>query len=407
MTVLADDRYIVISCDGHAGADIMAYRDYLERRYLDEFDAWAASYVNPYADLRGDWAYRNWDSQRRRHELDSDGVVAEVLFPNTVPPFHPSGNLVARVPTAAEFELRWAGLKAHNRWMVDFCDDVPGRRAGMAQILLNDVDAAVGEIGWAREHGLFGGILLPGVPPDSGLPPLIAPDYEPIWAACEDLGMPVNNHSGQSAPDFGQYPASAAVWMIELGWFSHRVFWHLVFGGVFGRHPGLRLVLTEQSAGWVPAVLALLDHHYERFLTPGAAEAHFGGELAKQMKKSPSDCWRENCFAGASFLRPSECDVRHAIGVDKIMWGQDYPHGEGTYPYTLEALQNTFSGVPVPEVAMMVGGNAAGVYGFDLGSLATVAAVVGPKVDDVARPLVAVPPDTLSMAFADQALKPW
>ena len=407
MAQSAEGRYIVISSDGHAGAEMATYRDYLERRYLDEFDAWASSYVNPYADLRGDIAYRNWDSDVRRQELEDDGVVAEVLFPNTIPPFYPSGNLVAQPPTAEQFELRWAGLKAHNRWMVDFCGDLPGRRAGMAQVLLNDIDAAVAEIHWAREHGLFGGILLPGVPPDSGMPPLIAPDYEPIWAACEDLGMPINNHSGQSGPDFGQYPASMAIWMIELGWYSHRVFWHMVFGGVFGRYPALKLVLTEQSAGWVPAVLALLDHHYERFLTPGAAEAHFGGELAAAMKKSPSDCWHENCYAGASFFRPSECEVRYQIGVDKIMWGQDYPHSEGTYPYTLEALQNTFAGVPPDEVAQMVGGTAAHVYGFDLDALAPVAAAVGPKVEDVARPLLSVPTDTVSMAFADQALKPW
>ena len=179
-------------------------------------------------------------------------MVAEVLFPNTIPPFYPSGNLVARPPTRKEFELRWAGLMAHNRWMVDFCNDLPGRRAGMAQILLNDVDAAVAEIRWAREHGLFGGVLLPGVPPDSRLPPLFAPEYEPIWAVCEELACRSTTTAAQSGPDHGQYPASMAIWMIELGWYSHRVFWHMVFGGVFGRHPELKLVLTEQSAGGCP-----------------------------------------------------------------------------------------------------------------------------------------------------------
>jgi predicted TIM-barrel fold metal-dependent hydrolase len=277
----------------------------------------------------------------------------------------------------------------------------------MAQIFLNDIPAAVEEIRWAREQNLFGGILLPGVPPDSGLPPLIAPDYEPIWQVCEELDMPINNHSGQSGPDFGNYPASMAIWMIELGWFSHRVFWHMVFGGAFGRHPGLKLVLTEQSAGWVPGALALLDHHYERFLTPGAAEAHFGGAIAAEMKMSPSECWNQNCYAGASFFRPSECKVRYKIGVDRIMWGQDYPHGEGTYPYTREALQNTFAGVPTDEVALMVGGNAAAVYGFDLDALAPVAERVGPTIEQTFQPLDAIPADTLSMAFADQELKPW
>ncbi len=183
---LADGRYIVISSDGHAGGQMHEYREYLEARYLDEFDEWAKSFVNPFVDLRGETAYRNWDSQRRLQELEDDGVVAEVLFPNTIPPFFPSGNLTARQPDADAYELRWAGLKAHNRWLADFCADTPGRRAGMAQILLNDVDNAVEEIHWAKEHGLFGGVLLPGVPPDSGLEPLFADVYEPIWAACED-----------------------------------------------------------------------------------------------------------------------------------------------------------------------------------------------------------------------------
>ena len=78
----------------------------------------------------------NWDSQRRLEETSRDGLAAEVLFPNTVPPFFPSGNLTAYPPKAGEHELRWEGLKAHNRWLSDFCNDAPGRRAGMAQILV-------------------------------------------------------------------------------------------------------------------------------------------------------------------------------------------------------------------------------------------------------------------------------
>jgi predicted TIM-barrel fold metal-dependent hydrolase len=407
MTRLAGDRYIVISSDGHAGARMDEYREYLEAGYLDEFDEWAKSYVNPFTDIRGETAYRNWDSSARLQELENDGVVAEVLFPNTIPPFFPSANLVARLPTADTYELRWAGLKAHNRWLADFCAETPGRRAGMAQVFLNDIDDAVAEITWAREHGLFGGILLPGVPPDAGLPPLIAPDYEPIWAACEDLDMPINNHSGAAGPDFGTYPASMALFMVELGWYSHRVFWHMAFGGVFARHPGLKLILTEQSAGWVPQVLNMLDHQYRRFLDPKTAESHFGGELVKEVTEPPSYYWKHNCFAGASFFRPCEVPLRYEIGVDKIMWGQDYPHVEGTYPYTTEALRNTFAGLDPTEVALMVGLNAAQLYGFDLDALEPVAAKVGPTVDEVNTPLDQIPADSSSLAFAGEDLKPW
>ncbi|MGW2639683.1 amidohydrolase family protein, partial [Streptomyces sp. NPDC001348] len=77
----------MISADCHAGADLLDYRRYLERRYHEDFDAWASSYVNPYEDLLADSADRNWDSELRLAELEADGIVAEVVFPNTIPPF--------------------------------------------------------------------------------------------------------------------------------------------------------------------------------------------------------------------------------------------------------------------------------------------------------------------------------
>ena len=100
MTATAPERarYTVVSADGHAGGDIQDYRPYLASRWHDEFDAWAAEYVNPFADLLAPIAYRNWDSDRRLAETESDGIAAEVLFPNTVPPFFSEGNLVALPP---------------------------------------------------------------------------------------------------------------------------------------------------------------------------------------------------------------------------------------------------------------------------------------------------------------------
>ena len=166
----------MVSSDCHAGAPMDVYRDYLESRWHDEFDEWAKTYVNPWSDLQAETASRNWDSALRLAELEADGVVAEVLFPNTIPPFFPSGLLSAHLPSERrEYERRFAGIRAHNRWLADFCAEAPGRRAGIAQIFLNDVDDAVAEIRWAAEAGLTGGILLPGIPPDSGLPPSTRP----------------------------------------------------------------------------------------------------------------------------------------------------------------------------------------------------------------------------------------
>src|SRR6476659_7984950 len=162
----ATDRYTVISVDGHAGAALQDYKPYLAARWHHEFDAWAAEFVNPFADLLAATAYRNWDSDRRLAETESQGLVAEVLFPNTIPPFFAQGNLTALEPNAADYERRWAGLQAQNRWLAAFCAAAPGWRPGFAQIFLNVLYDALAEIRWAKENmHVFGGILLTHVPP--------------------------------------------------------------------------------------------------------------------------------------------------------------------------------------------------------------------------------------------------
>ncbi|MGW5273303.1 amidohydrolase family protein [Streptomyces sp. NPDC004044] len=401
---MSRERYTVISADCHAGADLLDYRPYLESRYHDDFDAWAAGYVNPYADLLADTADRNWNSERRLAELAADGIVAEVVFPNTIPPFFPSASLMAPAPSAEEYEQRWAGLRAHNRWLADFCSDAPGRRAGVAQILLNDPAEAVREVRRTKEAGLTGGILLPGTPPGSGIPELYSQVYDPLWEVCEELDVPVNHHGGSASPPLGDEPAARAVFMVETTWFSHRALWHLIFGGAFRRHPGLKLVLTEQGSGWIPGVVEMLDYYHGRLVAAASrastAESKFGAGLAASMGASPGEVWRDNCFVGASFMRPHEVPLRDRIGLDKIMWGSDYPHDEGTAPYSREGLRIAYAGLPPDEIAAMVGGNAARVYGFDLAALDRIAATTGPTVDEIAEPLKEAPADATSPAFA-------
>ena len=200
-----DDRYTVISADCHAGADLRDYKPYLESRYHDRFDDWADHYVSPFEDLSKPEAVRNWDSDRRLGDLEADGVVAEVIYPNTVPPFFPGGNLTALVPSAADFELRLAGLRAHNRWLAEFCAAAPGRRAGIGQFLLNDVDEAVHDVNWMADNGLKG-VLLPGAPPGAPIEPLQSHAYDPVWRACEERGVVINTHGGELLPGLRRIP---------------------------------------------------------------------------------------------------------------------------------------------------------------------------------------------------------
>jgi hypothetical protein len=116
----------------------------------------------------------------------------------------------------------------------------------------------------------------------------------------------------------------------------------------------------------------------------------------------PSEYFRRNCYLGASLLMPAEVEDRYRIGVDKIMWGVDYPHAEGCFPYSREAMRLTFSDVPENEIRTMLGATAAEVYGFDLEFLQGFADRVGPTVDEVAQPLEKlprVPEDTYSAVF--------
>lgn len=385
-----DDRYIVISADCHGGGAIADYRPYLPSRLHDDFDAWAAAFDNPYADLEGDDASRNWDSDRRLAETEADGVVGEVIFPNTIPPFFPGASLVHQPPAAnaGDLALRWEGLRAHNRWLADFCAATPGRRAGIAQVLLHDVDAAVAEVHRAKDLGLAGGILLPGAPPGSGLPPLYAPDYEPLWTACEEVGLPLNHHTGSASPDYGDYPEAKVMFLVEATWWAHRALWQLIYAGVMERHPTLQFVFTEQGTAWLPEQLAMLDAYRDRMASAAGSQEHeWGAAVMSRLSLTPSEYWARQCHVGSSFIRRHEVTMRHQVGVDRIMWGSDFPHREGCWPFSREHLRLAFADVDPDEVAAMVGGNAARVYDFDLAALAPVAARIGPRVDEVARPL--------------------
>jgi len=313
-----------------------------------------------------------------------------VLFPNTVPPFFPKGSLTIPPPTAdaGDLDRRSAGLRAHNRWLADFCAAAPGQRAGVAQIALQDPDAAAAEIRWAHAAGLTGGVLLPGAPPGVGLAPLYDRVYEPIWAACEETGLPVNHHSGSAVPPTGEEAIDKVVFLLEVTWWAHRALWHLIFGGVLERHPELQLVFTEQGTGWIPEELARLDYFYDRMLSGAASqEVEWGAAVAGALSLRPSEYWARQCHVGASFIRPNEVPLRHEVGVERIMWGADYPHKESSYPFSREALRVAFAGLDPNEVQAMVGANAATLYGFDLQRLAPIAAESGPTIDEVARPL--------------------
>jgi hypothetical protein len=147
------------------------------------------------------------------------------------------------------------------------------------------------------------------------------------------------------------------------------VFWQLLLGGVFDRHPSLKLVFTELRSYWVKPLLDHLDQWMDR---SGAGLAH-----------RPSEYFAEHCSVTPSAIRRLEVEGRHDVGVDRLLFGADFPHVESTWPNTRDWIRATFQGVPEAEARRILGENAIDLFGFDRTRLEQVAAAVGPLPADV------------------------
>ena len=390
--------YITITADTHAGASIQGYRDYLDPSERSDFDDWRSAYASPSKKHLGGKKTKNWDSAERRRDLESDGVVGEVIFPNTVPPFYDTAFHIAPPPSASQY-VRWrAGARAHNRWLAEFCTDEPGRRAGIGLIHLNDIDDAIEDVNWIAKNGLRGGVLLPlPSPSDVHLKPLNDPCYDRLWAAIQDCDLVMNQHSGQGSPAYTDGQGSKALWAMEMSFFVQRGFSHLIMGGVFERFPKLRYILTESGCAWAPKMMQQMDAMYMAWKAGAIGEIDTSRDPA--LNELPSFYAKRNCWYGASFPSPREIAGRDVVGVDRILWGNDYPHYEGCYPYSRENMRFAFSDTDEREVRMMLGENAAALYGFDLEALRPLAETLGITPELVRQPLEEIPADSTCITF--------
>ena len=392
--------YTVITADAHAGASVNTYREYLDAKHQALFDEWRGSYKNPQRKHIGSKKHKNWDDAERLGDMDEEGVAGEIIFPNTVPPFFKTSVLICGNPSVEQYPMWLEGIRAHNRWLVDFQNEHPERRAGIGLVYLNDVDEAIADVKWIAEHGLKGGVLLPHVPDDcTHILPLYAPEYDRLWEVCQDLDVVVNQHGGTGNPDYGRYPISLPIRLLETPFFSTRSYSQLLLCGVFHRFPKLKYIITEAGCAWVPERLQHLDRVWGMVRQGFAGEFEFNKESVTP--EPPSFYAKRNCWYGASSASPREIADRDVVGVEKICWGTDYPHYEGTYPHTRKALRHTFHDVPEADVRKMLGENAAALYGFDLAKLAPVVEKIGPTPEQVAKPLAEdeFPKKTMTNAF--------
>jgi len=306
----------------------------------------------------------------RLQELEDDGIAGEIIFPQMAP--FGAGLMQYRHDIAPDQNL--AGNRAYNRWLADLCNRNPGRHAGVAIINVDDIETSVQDVRDAHAMGLFGGVLLPT---STGAHPYYHDyaRYEPLWNVCEELGMPLHTHSGWS-PDYGDVPAATPMYISEVDMWAQRPFKALLWSGVFERHPELKLVFTETGCGWILETLRVLD-----FKIDNPIFAHF----TKELSLTPREYFQRNCHIGASFLPRHEIGARYDIGIDKLMWGSDYPHMEGTWPNTMNKLRETFHDVDESEIRAILGDNALDVFGFDRAQMQETAARIGPLIDDIRR----------------------
>ena len=387
MPATADaDRYTIISADCHAGGSHAAYREYLDPEYLDDFDAWRNKYKNPYKDLGDNRRLRNWDNEMRNGQQEEDGIVGEVVFPNTVPPFFPSFVLFAKPPTDDEYEHRLAGIRAHNRWLVDWCNEFPERRAGIGQIFLNDVDDAIDDVKWIKEHGLRGGILLPNIAPDvKWVKPLYDRCYDPLWEVLPGPRGPGQRAQRHRRPRLRQVPGVDAP--------LHQRGALLLAAPVRAADPVGRVravpppqVRDDRGRLRVGAAAARAARRDDPAASATRAPpARSATATSTCCRRDATEYFHQNCWMGVSQPGEADAEARHQIGLDRFMWGSDYPHDEGTYPYTREHLRARFPDVPEDEMRKILAGNAAKLYDFDLDKLAPLAAKFGPTVDEVAH----------------------
>ena len=284
-------HYVVISADCHAGPNSPVYRDYLDPQYLDDFDEELAERQRIIDDRRAGAAGQNfigddefkeewfgededgnslheiglrggWDAATRDKELDNDAVAGEVVFPG---PDAATGTMGA--PFGAGFnpvatmgpDHLLAGARAYNRWAAELCQDSPERRAGLIVApILDDLDGAIAEIRRAHGEGLTGGIIIP--PRWGDHESYTSYRYDPVWAVCEELQLPVHCHSGPAAhEDYGEVSGWMSVYGYETIFFTARPLWFMLLTGVFERFPTLKMAVTEAGSYWAADLLWRVD----------------------------------------------------------------------------------------------------------------------------------------------------
>jgi hypothetical protein len=148
---------------------------------------------------------------------------------------------------------------------------------------------------------------------------------------------------------------------------------------VFERHPRLKYVIAENGAWWLPDIVAKMDEKY----VGGHNTKKLGNVFRENLSMKPSDYIDRNCFLAASTPGVEDIARRYDVGIGNLLWGNDFPHPEGTFPYTREMVRRRFKYVPEDETRRILGLNAVDLYGIDTAALAALVERIGPRLDEI------------------------
>jgi predicted TIM-barrel fold metal-dependent hydrolase len=285
-----------------------------------------------------------WDPEARLEDQDRDGVAAEIIYPTV-------GMVLCN---HRDFDYKKACFDAYNLWIAEFCSAHPQRLIGIGQTALRSPEEGIEDLRRIRELGLRG-VMMPGNPK---LEDYDSPIYDPLWEAAIDLELPLSFHiltsreANLGTPVRG--PRLNGFLSIIRG--CQDIMGAFVLSGVFERHPRLRVVCVEADAGWAPHYMYRMDHAYER---------HRHWLPAGTLSRRPSEYFRDNIYLTfqddwVAFRMKDLCNLR------RLMWANDFPHSDSTWPWSREILARHTAGLTEEERNRIVHDNVSELYGLEV-----------------------------------------
>ena len=283
------------------------------------------------------------DPDLRIKDMERDNVDAEVMY-----------GILGAASKLADHEAANEMYRIYNDWLKDFCSKYPDRQIGLACLPYGDIPAAVQEIYRVKDLGLRGIELSCSW----DMEPMYHPMWEPLWQAINEVGLPLHFHtfpavSPQRMQNLEGKTRRAAMFTTVSGFQMNliNIIAAIIGGAVLERYPNVRVALGESGIGWLPYALDRMDFEWDdRFHDLG-------------LKMKPSDYWRRQCKATFQFDNIGTKLVDD-IGVESLMWGSDYPHGDGVWPDSDRYIKEQFGHLPADVARKITCDNAAEFYGL-------------------------------------------